>query len=47
MHHHTLAPAPAPQPSQAFAESLSATHILRVADGTARLSDNLGLSAVS
>ncbi|GLC40935.1 hypothetical protein PLESTB_000965000 [Pleodorina starrii] len=31
--------------NQAFATSLNATHILRVANGTARLTDNLGLSA--
>ncbi|KAG2439392.1 hypothetical protein HXX76_004749 [Chlamydomonas incerta] len=31
--------------NQAFAATLNATHILRVSNGTARLSDNLGLSA--
>ncbi|PNW82055.1 hypothetical protein CHLRE_06g271850v5 [Chlamydomonas reinhardtii] len=31
--------------NQSFAASLNATHILRVANGVARLSDNLGLSA--
>ncbi|GIL59787.1 hypothetical protein Vafri_14505 [Volvox africanus] len=31
--------------NQAFATSLNATHILRVGNGTARLTDNLGLSA--
>ncbi|EFJ53175.1 hypothetical protein VOLCADRAFT_102793 [Volvox carteri f. nagariensis] len=31
--------------NQAFANSLNATHILRVGNGTAKLTDNLGLSA--
>ncbi len=30
---------------QAFAQSLNATHILRVAHGSVKLVDNLGLSA--
>lgn len=42
---HSVLPSASCASSQSFAASLNATHILRVANGVARLSDNLGLSA--